>query len=70
MVVATCFQRLFGVIKYADFLCGKVISREATDTEGVVFFILRANVVIEGSFRMSREMSQCPSYSLIRNCLS
>ena len=36
MVVATCFQRLYWVIKYADFLCGRVICREATETEVLV----------------------------------
>ena len=38
MVEATCFQRLYmyGIIKFADFHCERVIRREATETEGPV----------------------------------
>ena len=31
--VFTCFQRLYGVIKYAEFPCEKLIRREATEIE-------------------------------------
>ena len=39
MVVATCFQRLYGVVDCADFICEIVIRREATETEEFVLTI-------------------------------
>ena len=37
MVITACCQRLYGIISYADFLCEKVIHREVTETEGLVY---------------------------------
>ena len=39
MVVASCFQRLYGLIDCANFVCEIVIRREATETEGLVLTI-------------------------------
>ena len=44
MVVSTSFQWLYGVINYADFLCGIVFRCKANDTENSVNYIKCQNV--------------------------
>ena len=55
MVVATCSQRLYGIVKCADFLCGRVIRRKAIETKGLVYY----KFVLTHSYEVMVRSNKC-----------